>query len=713
MPTTIEQIRKRNGQIVDFDQAKIVNAIFKATEAVGQADEYQAKKFVKEVVENINAKFHSRSIPAVEEVQDIVEEVLIKNREIKIAKAYILYRDQRARLRDMKNMVNSIDVMDDYLKQSDWRVKENSNMSFSLQGLNNHLASLISSNYWLNKVYVSNIREAHQSGDIHIHDLQLLAAYCAGWDLKDLLMQGFRGVSGKIESKVPKHFRTALGQIINFFYTLQGEVAGAEAFSSFDTYLAPFIRYDGLSYDEVKQSLQEFLFNINVPTRVGFQTPFTNLTMDLTPIGTTAEEYVIIGGKPQKEKYKDFQKEMDMLNLAFAECMMDGDAKGRVFTFPIPTYNITEDFDWDSQVATKIFEMTAKYGIPYFSNFINSDMKPEDARSMCCRLRLDNRELKKRGGGLFGANPLTGSIGVVTINLPRIGYLSKTKEEFFDRLNNLMQIARESLEIKRKVLEDLTDAGLYPYAKHYLADIQKRFNEYWKNHFSTIGIIGMNEALLNFEPIKEDITSKNGHQFAIEVLDFMREKMMDYQNDTNNLYNLEATPGEGTARRLSRADVERYPDIIVANQEEYKTGKASPYYTNSSQLPVNYTDDMFEALDIQDDIQIKYTGGTVLHGYLGEAMPSAQSVKELVKRISYNYKMPYFTITPTFSICPKHGYLSGEHQYCPKCDAEIGYSEDDGDISGDREELDKVKVKRVVAEEEIEDLERDLIQSIA
>jgi len=713
MPTTIEQIRKRNGKIVDFDQTKIVSAIFKATEAVGQADEYRAKAFVDEVVENINAKFHSRSIPAVEEIQDIVEEVLIKNREIKVAKAYILYRDQRARLRDMKNMVNSIDVMDNYLKQSDWRVKENSNMSFSLQGLNNHLASLISSNYWLNKVYVSNIRDAHQGGDIHIHDLQLLAAYCAGWDLKDLLMQGFRGVSGKIESKAPKHFRTALGQIINFFYTLQGEVAGAEAFSSFDTYLAPFIRNDKLSYPEVRQSIQEFLFNINVPTRVGFQTPFTNLTMDLVPIGTTADEHVIIGGKPQREKYKDFQKEMDMLNLAFAECMMDGDAKGRVFTFPIPTYNITEDFDWESPVATKIFEMTAKYGIPYFSNFINSDMKPEDARSMCCRLRLDNRELKKRGGGLFGANPLTGSIGVVTINLPRIGYLSKTREEFFDRLEKLMQIARESLETKRKVLEDLTNAGLYPYAKHYLEGIRARFNEYWKNHFSTIGIIGMNEALLNFAPIKEDITSKNGHKFALEVLDFMREKMMDYQNDTNNLYNLEATPGEGTARRLSRADVERYPDIIVANQEEYKSGQASPYYTNSSQLPVNFTDDMFEALDIQDDIQIKYTGGTVLHGYLGEAMPSADSVKELVKRISYNYKMPYFTITPTFSICPKHGYLSGEHQYCPKCDAEIGYSEEEGDISGDREELDKVRVKRVVATEEIEDLERDLIQSIA
>jgi len=669
----ILQIRKRKGQIVDFDQEKIVQAIYKATEAVGKPDEYAAKKMAEQVMEILKEKFHERSIPAVEEIQDIVEEVLISSRQIKAAKAYILYRDQRARLRDMKNMVNSVDIMEDYLKQSDWRVKENSNMSYSLQGLNNHLASIISSHYWLSKVYTADIRNAHQSGDIHIHDLQLLAPYCAGWDLKDLLLQGFTGVSGKVESKPPKHFRTALGQIINFFYTLQGEVAGAEAFSGFDTYLAPFIRYDNLNYSEVKQCIQEFLFNINVPTRVGFQTPFTNITMDLVPSGQTAGENVIIGGKVMPEKYKDFQEEMDMLNLAFAEAMMEGDAKGRVFTFPIPTYNITKDFMWDSPVAEKVFEMTAKYGIPYFSNFINSDMSPEDARSMCCRLRLDNRELKKRGGGLFGANPLTGSIGVVTINLPRIGYLSKTKEEFFDRLLGLMTIARDSLETKRKVLEELTDGGLYPYARHYLNNIKLRFGKYWQNHFSTIGLIGMNEALLNFAPVAEDITTKKGKAFALEVLEFMREKIMDYQNDTNNLYNLEATPGEGTTRRLSNIDREKYPDIIVANQEAVKSGKATPYYTNSTQLPVNFTDDLFAALTLQDDIQTKYTGGTVLHAYVGEALPSAESVRKLVKNISYNYHLPYFTITPTFSICPKHGYIAGEHYYCPKCDAENGY----------------------------------------
>jgi len=611
-------------------------------------------------------------------------------------------------------MINSVDIMEDYLKQNDWRVKENSNMSFSLQGLNNHLSSIISSNYWLNKVYAANIRKAHQSGEIHIHDLQLLAPYCAGWDLKDLLLQGFRGVSGKIESKAPKHFRTALGQIINFFYTLQGEVAGAEAFSSFDTYLAPFIRYDNLSYKEVKQSIQEFLFNINVPTRVGFQTPFTNLTLDLVPIGQTAEEHVIIGGQAMPEKYKDFQAEMDMLNSAFAECMMDGDAKGRVFTFPIPTYNITKDFDWDSPVATKVFEMTAKYGIPYFSNFINSDMSPEDARSMCCRLRLDNRELKKRGGGLFGANPLTGSIGVVTVNLPRIGYLSKTREEFFERLLNLMQIAKESLETKRQVLEELTESGLYPYARHYLVNIKERFGNYWQNHFSTIGIIGMNEAMVNFEPVSGDITSAKGRQFALEILDFMREKMMDYQNETNNLYNLEATPAEGTTRRLSNLDKEKYPDILVANEEAVKKGKASPYYTNSTQLPVNYTDDIFEALDKQDEIQTKYTGGTVLHAYLGEAMPSAEAVKKLVKTISYRYHLPYFTLTPSFSICPKHGYLAGEHQYCPKCDEENGYAADNGEDTKVRVPVE-VKPANTTSIEEVldEDIERNLIQSIA
>lgn len=712
MVRNIAQIRKRNGRIVDFDQIKITDAIHKATEAVGKADKHLAKKFSDQVVAQINDKFHARSIPAVEEIQDIVEETLISNRQIRTAKAYILYRDQRARLREMKSMVNSVDLMDSYLKQTDWRVKENSNMSFSLQGLNNHLASIISSKYWLNKVYTSNIRDAHNNGDIHIHDLQMLAPYCAGWDLKDLMLQGFTGVTGKIQSKPPKHLRTALGQIINFFYTLQGEVAGAEAFSSFDTYLAPFIRYDQLDYREVKQCMQEFLFNINVPTRVGFQTPFTNITMDLITGGQTANENAIIGGQLMPEKYKDFQKEMDMLNLAFAECMMEGDASGRVFTFPIPTYNVTEDFDWDSPVTLKVFEMTAKYGIPYFSNFINSDMNPEDARSMCCRLRLDNRELKKRGGGLFGANPLTGSIGVVTINLPRIGYLSKTKEEFFERLNAMMQIARESLETKRQVLENLTDSGLYPYAQHYLSNIKARFGKYWQNHFSTIGIIGMNEAMINFAPIQADIASPRGNVMAEEILDYMREKMMDYQNATNNLYNLEATPGEGTSRRLSNIDFEKYPDIVVANLESVKSGQAAPFYTNSTQLPVNFTDDLFEALDLQDSLQTKYTGGTVLHAFVGEALPSAESVKKLVKKIAYNYKLPYFTITPTFSICPKHGYLAGEHHYCPLCDDEIGYTKK-SEASTRQPTLVAPQVEELVSEPNPSDAERNLIESVA
>lgn len=710
----ITQIRKRKGQIVDFDQEKIVSAIYGATEAIGQPDKFLARRHSEEVVAKLNDKFHARSIPAVEEIQDIVEEVLIANKQIKIAKSYILYRDQQARLRDMRSMINSTDLMKDYLAQADWRVKENSNMGYSLQGLNNHIASTISSNYWLNEVYTANIREAHKNGDIHIHDLQLLAPYCAGWDLKDLLMQGFRGVPGKVEAKPAKHFRTALGQIINFFYTLQGEVAGAEAFSSFDTYLAPFIRYDNLTYGDVKQSMQEFLFNINVPTRVGFQTPFTNITMDLYPSKMVGEENVVIGGKLMPEKYKDFQKEMDMLNTAFAELMMEGDASGRVFTFPIPTYNITKDFDWDAKVAEKVFEMTAKFGIPYFSNFVNSDMSPDDARSMCCRLRLDNRELRKRGGGLFGANPLTGSIGVVTINLPRIGYLSKNKEEFFDRLSTLMQIAKESLETKRKVLEELTDGGLYPYARHYLTNVKERFGKCWQNHFSTIGLIGMNEALLNFEPIAESITTEKGRAFAGEVLDFMRETIMDFQNSTNNLYNLEATPAEGTTRRLSRSDRDLYPDIIVANNDAVKDGSATPYYTNSSHLPVGFTDDLFEALDFQDDIQAKYTGGTVFHAYMGEAMPSAQSVKELVKKISHNYRLPYFTITPTFSICPKHGYLAGEHEFCPKCDEEIGYK--GGvftEVTVEKSKLEPEEDFIVITKHDNNDSERNIISALA
>ncbi|MDO8592936.1 MAG: ribonucleoside triphosphate reductase [bacterium] len=670
---TITQILKRSGEIAPFDQTKIINAIYKATEAVGKPDRYLAQKFSDQLVVALNEKFHARSIPAIEEVQDMVEEILIRNRQIKTAKAYILYRDQRARLREMKSMINSDELMDGYLKQSDWRVKENSNMSFSLQGLNNHLASAISSNYWLNQVYTQNIRDAHKNGDLHLHDLQLLAPYCAGWDLRELLIRGFGGVSGKVEAKPAKHLRTALGQIINFFYTLQGEVAGAEAFANFDTYLAPFVRYDKLTHKDVKQALQEFLFNINVPTRVGFQTPFTNVTMDLAPGPTTGEENVIIGGKIMPEKYKDFQAEMDMINLAFAELMMEGDAKGRVFTFPIPTYNITSDFKWDSPVAEKIFEMTAKYGIPYFSNYVNSDMNPEDARSMCCRLRLDNRELRKRGGGLFAANPLTGSVGVVTINLPRIGYLSKTKEEFYERLDNLMHVAADSLEIKRAVLEDLTDKGLYPYAKYYLNGIKERFGGFWNNHFSTIGIIGMNEALLNFAPLRKNIATPEGKEFALQVMDYMRNKVLDFQGKTNHLYNLEATPAEGVTRRIARIDKDKYKDIIMANEAAVQAGKASPYYTNSSQLPVNFTSDLFEAMDLQDDLQVKYTGGTVLHGFIGEALPSAQAVKSLVQKIVNKYRMPYFTITPTFSVCPKHGYLAGEHFFCPKCDEEIGY----------------------------------------
>lgn len=670
----IAQIRKRDGRIVDFNQDKITVAIGKAIEAVfGEKNEKKARKLSDQVVKILNKKFHPRSIPAVEEIQDIVEEVLIRAREIQVAKAYILYRDQHAKIRELKMLVDSDRLMSDYLEQLDWRVRENSNMAYSLQGLNNHINSAISSHYWLNKVYPPEVREAYQSGDFHIHDLQILAAYCCGWDLKDLLMRGFGGVSGKIESKPAKHLRSALGHIVNFFYTLQGEVAGAQAFANFDTLLAPFIRYDNLTYRDVKQALQEFVFNVNVPTRVGFQTPFTNITMDLTPPSTLKEEAVIIGGVPQKEKYKDFQKEMDMLNRAFAEVMLEGDAKGRVFSFPIPTYNITPDFDWEKKELDPIWEMTAKYGIPYFANFVNSDMKAEDARSMCCRLRLDNRELRKRGGGLFAANPLTGSIGVVTINMPRIGYLSKTRKEFFDRLAGLMDLAKKSLEIKREVVEKLTDKGLYPYCRYYLLPIKERFNEYWRNHFNTIGLIGMNEACLNF--LGRNIATDEGRDFAKAVLDFMRERLMDYQLETNNLYNLEATPGEGTAYNLARRDKAKYPDIIVANEKAYKEKGAAPYYTNSTHLPVWFTDDFFEALDLQDDLQTRYTGGTVLHGFIGERLPSGEAAKKLVQKIASKYRLPYFSLTPTFSICPKHGYLAGEHHFCPKCDEEIGYKE--------------------------------------
>ncbi|HFB61765.1 MAG TPA: ribonucleoside triphosphate reductase, partial [Bacteroidetes bacterium] len=519
-----------------------------------------------------------------------------------------------------------------------------------------------------NKIYPEEIARAHKEGSIHIHDLGYLSVYCVGWDLQELIMVGFRGVPGKVESRPAKHFRTLLGQIVNFFYTMQGEAAGAQAFSNFDTYLAPFIRYDGLSYNEVKQALQEFMFNMNVPTRVGFQTPFTNVTLDLVVPENMKNLGVIIGGKMQDSVYGDYQPEMDMFNKAFAEVMTEGDANGRIFSFPIPTYNITRDFDWDNASREPIWEMTAKYGIPYFSNFVNSDMSPDDVRSMCCRLRLDTTELKSRGGGLFGANPLTGSIGVVTLNLPRVAYESKTEDEFYQKVEKLMVLAKESLEIKRKLIEKLTEDGLYPYSRFYLRNIKLRNGSYWDNHFSTIGLIGMNEALLNFWGVH--IATMEGKARAEKLMDFMREKLQEFQQETGHIYNLEATPAEGTTYRLAQLDKAQYPDIITANEEQVRENGSAPYYTNSSQLPVGITDDIFEALEWQDSLQTKYTGGTVFHTFVGESRLPPASVKKLVKVVCENFKLPYFTLTPTFSICPEHGYIYGEHRHCPKCEAE-------------------------------------------
>jgi len=670
----IKQVEKRDGRIMNFDVNKVVTAIFKALRATGTEDRALAEKLADKVVKVLNKEFDGHTVPNVEQIQDAVEQVLIKQDLVDAAKSFILYRDQHARIRGLNKFVDSNDLIDQYLNKLDWRVKENSNMAYSLQGLNNHIASTISAHYWLNAVYSPEVRKAHIEADLHLHDLQLLAAYCCGWDLKDLLLYGFTGVEGKVQSKSPKHFRSALGMVVNFLYTLQGEANGAQAFSSFDTYLAPFIRADKLDYDQVKQAMQEFMFNMNIPTRVGFQTPFTNITLDLKPSGQLAEDNVIIGGEIKDQKYKDFQPEIDMFNRAYAEVNLEGDAKGRVFTFPIPTYNITKNLDWDNKVLDPVWEMTAKYGIPYFSNFINSDMSPDDARSMCCRLRLDNRELRKRGGGLFGANPLTGSIGVVTINLPRIGYLANDKHDYFKRLGTLMQVARESLETKREVIERFTNMGLYPYSRFYLNKIKQTFGEYWKNHFNTIGLLGMNESVLNF--MDKDITTNEGHKFAEEILDYMRDKLGQFQEETGHLYNLEATPGEGTTYRLAKADKKKFSDILVANEKAYQEKRAAPYYTNSSQLPVDFSDDIFTALDLQDSLQTKYTGGTVLHGFLGERMPSVEATKNLVRKIAENYTLPYYTLTPTFSICPIHGYIPGEHEFCPKCDQEIGYVEE-------------------------------------
>lgn len=649
-PEAVTKIRKRDGRIVDFNPNKITEAIWKAAQSVGGKDRRTAEKLTKEVVKLVNEKFAGK-IPTVEDVQDLVEKVLVENGHYKTAKAYILYREQHRQLREVKNLLLDVgNIVDSYIDQEDWRIKENANATWSFSGLLWHVTGTVMAYYALNLVYPKEIAKAHVEGDFHLHNLSMsLAGYCAGWSLRRLLYEGFNGVPGKVESSPPKHLRSALGQMVNFIGTLQNEWAGAQAFSSFDTYLAPFVRADRLSYSEVKQAIQEFVFGVNISSRWGGQTPFTNITLDWTVPEDLKDEHVIIGGKIGDDTYGDYQEEMDMINRAFMEIMLEGDAKGRVFTFPIPTYNVTEDFVWDSENANLLFRMTAKYGLPYFQNFINSDLRPSDVRAMCCRLQLNLKELRNKTGGLFGAGESTGSIGVVTINMPRIGYLSRDDDEFFERLDQFMYLAKQALEIKRKVVARNMEAGLLPYTKRYLGTL--------KNHFSTIGLVGMNEACLNFLGVS--IAEEEGKKFALKVLDFMRRKLVEFQEETGHLYNLEATPAEGTSYRLAKLDKKKYPKIITA-------GGSTPYYTNSTHLPVGFTDDLWFALKHQEELQTKYTGGTVFHAFLEES-PSAEGAKLLVKKVSESFKIPYYTVTPTFSICPNHGYLRGEQPICPIC----------------------------------------------
>lgn len=658
---SVTKVQKRNGEIVDFDGGKIKLAIFAAAKSVGGKDEMVAMRLANIVVEIIHETYGA-SIPSVEDVQDIVEKVLIEEGHAKTSKAYILHRKKHEEIREVKNLFMDAERMvEEYVNLEDWRINENANMGFSLQGLNNHIVESITKKYWLNKIYKKELREAHIRGDLHIHDLGLLAPYCCGWDLEAFLRYGFKGAKGKIESRPPKHLESALGQLVNLLYTLQGESAGAQAVSSLDTYFAPFIYYDNLSYEQVKKTIQRFVFNLNVPTRVGFQTPFTNVTLDITPHPLLKNQPVVIGGERMDKTYKEFQKEMDIFNKAFCEVMMEGDGAGRAFSFPIPTVNITPDFPWDSEAVNAIMEMTRKFGTPYFANFLNSELSPEDVRSMCCRLRLDNRELRRRGGGLFGANPLTGSINVVTLNMGRIGYASKTPEDFKRRVRELMEISKEICEDKRKVLERYMDAGLYPYSRYYLQGVKDGTGEYFKNHFSTIGLNGMNEACINLLGV--DITTEEGNEFAVEIMEFMNRVMQIFQEETGSLWNLEASPAEGAAYRFARLDKKIYPNIFTQ-------GKDEPYYTNSTQLPVGHTEDIFEALRLQEKLQTLYTGGTVFHGFIGEEIESIETCKTLIKRIMENSSIPYITITPTFSICQEHGYLSGEHFECPYCGKE-------------------------------------------
>lgn len=657
-PEILRSVVKRSGEIEAYNRKKIEKAINKAITAVEGSPNDEKAAFltdkVEEKLKNIMSSRYAHSIPAIEEIQDVVELVLIEQKEASLAKAYILYRAKREAVRDAESlMLNINSTMDGYLSQSDWRVKENANVNFSLGGLILHNSGTITANYWLKNIYTPAIAEAHITAAFHIHDLSMFSGYCAGWSLRQLIHEGLGGVPDKITSKPPKHLSTLIQQIVNFLGIMQNEWAGAQAFSSFDTYLAPFVKKDNMSEASVKQCLQSFVYGVNTPSRWGSQAPFTNITLDWVCPPDLANQKAVVGGEAQDFNYGDCQKEMDMINKLFIELMLEGDAAGRGFQYPIPTYNITSDFDWTSPNAKLLFEMTARYGTPYFQNFINSDLNPGDVRSMCCRLQLDKRELRKRGGGLFGSDEFTGSIGVVTINMPQIGYLSKTEKDYFDRLDYLMDIAKQSLEMKRKVIEKLLEGGLFPYTKRYLHHLN--------NHFSTIGICGMNESCLNF--LGEDIVSPRGKAFAEKVLTYMRNRLADFQEETGSLFNLEATPAESTSYRLARHDKNQFPDII-------SSGNAEPYYTNSSQLPVAYTTDVFEALDHQESLQRKYTGGTVFHIFLGESIKDWESCRDLVKAVANNYRIPYFSISPTFSICPVHGYLEGEHFECPYCKRE-------------------------------------------
>ncbi|MBI2788542.1 MAG: ribonucleoside triphosphate reductase [Elusimicrobia bacterium] len=655
--STLRSVNKRDGSCVEFDQSKIRSAIARAGAASGEFGDADAGPLTDKVVKVLARRSGSGPL-TIEKIQDVVEHVLISADHFKTARAYIVYREQHRKMRrDQKTVVDVESSINEYVNRLDWRINANANQGYSLGGLVLNVSGKVVANYWLNHVYSPEMGEAHRAGDIHIHDLDMLAGYCAGWSLRTLLQEGLNGVPGKVEAGPPKHMSSAVGQIVNFLGTLQNEWAGAQAFSSFDTYMAPFIRKDKLPYKEVRQCIQELIYNLNVPSRWGTQTPFTNLTFDWVCPEDLRAKHPLIGGVEQPFTYGELQAEMDMINRAYIEVMITGDSKGRVFTFPIPTYNITADFPWESENADRLFEMTAKYGLPYFQNFVNSELKPNMIRSMCCRLQLDLRELLKRGNGLFGSAEQTGSLGVVTINCARLGHLHKGDEKaLLGRLDELIDIARNSLEIKRKVIQRLMDDGLFPYTRRYLGTM--------RNHFSTIGVNGINEMIRNFSADAFDITSPEGHAMAVRFLDHLRTRMVAIQEETGHMYNLEATPAEGTTYRFAKEDRKRFPGILQAGTAD------RPYYTNSSQLPVGFTDDPFEALERQDELQRKYTGGTVLHLYMGERVSSGQACKMLVKRALERFRLPYITITPTFSICPTHGYLDGEHQYCPKCDVE-------------------------------------------